>query len=238
MAATVRRKLATMQYDSDFLPLKNKIDLNGKTVVDAGCGDGWLSRELAAVCGKVISLEPDAGQAARFEAASVPTNVELHVSGAEFIPAEDNSVDGVVFCYSMHHVPTDLMASVLKEAHRVIKTDGWLYVAEPVARGNYQYVMESFHDETEVRKTAQQALNKTANKLFAIRETFAYQVAETMQSFQQFVDYMAPLTYNDGYTREQVEADDVRQRFEEQRTGDTYELITPVVADLFTGKLT
>ena len=226
-----------MPFESDFTPLSNDRCLADQIIVDAGCGDGWLSREMAKWCQTVIAIEPDAQQAAKNRKVGFPDNVLFHATGAEALPVANNSADGVVLCYSLHHVPHTVMTDALREAHRALKPDGWLYIAEPLPAGNYHCVIEFFHDETHVYHLAQDTLNASAAKLFSQRHTFEYEKVETIESFDDFVNDIAPLTYNDGYTREQVESVAAPARFEEQRNSEVYELITPVKVDVFEDKI-
>ena len=68
------------------------------------------------------------------------------------LPEPDHEADLVLFVFSLHHVPGAKLERALAEARRVLRPSGRLYVAEPLAQGPHQYIIELFHDETAVRK--------------------------------------------------------------------------------------
>ena len=96
-----------------------QVAVAGCTVVDAGCGAGLFSRHLLSRGASVIALEPDPVQAAAHATdLALEPGVRFVPTGAEAMPCEDGSVDGVVFSKSLHHIPADLMDRALGEALR------------------------------------------------------------------------------------------------------------------------
>ena len=59
---------------------------------------------------------------------------------------------------SLHHVPEGAMRTALREAKRVLKSDGTLIVLEPLASGNSSQALKLVEDETAVRQAAQEAM--------------------------------------------------------------------------------
>ena len=53
-----------MTVERDIDVMDRLIDVSGKRIVDAGCGEGGLARALAERGAEVIALEPDPVQAA------------------------------------------------------------------------------------------------------------------------------------------------------------------------------
>jgi ubiquinone/menaquinone biosynthesis C-methylase UbiE len=146
----------------------------GKAVVDIGCGGGALVRELASRGARVVGLEISAEQLApalaRAAAAPgaaaaqpaqpaqpAPTATYL-IGRAQALPIDDASVDVAIFMRTLHHVPPPDLAKALSEARRVLRADGAVYVAEPLAEGDYFALTSLVEDELEVRRAAQQAL--------------------------------------------------------------------------------
>ena len=84
-------------------------------LIDAGCGNMHLSKALAARGAHVLAIDPDPIQAAKNSAADIVTNVGFAETGADQIPVEDQSVDGILFPYSLHHVPKELYEAVFGE---------------------------------------------------------------------------------------------------------------------------
>jgi len=113
--------------------LAELLPLPGAQVLDVGCGNGRITRLVAALGAKVIGIDPGERQLERARAEPTVAG-ERYIKGvAEDLPAADASADGVLFFNSLHHVPVEKMDTALAEAHRVLKPDGWLCIAEPMA---------------------------------------------------------------------------------------------------------
>ena len=216
---------------SDFRVLDKLVRVDGRFIVDAGCGAGRLCRKLAEAGAVVLGVEPDPVQAEKNRQAEVVANVSFAQASAAQIPVEPRSVDGIVFGNSLHHVPARDYGLVFDEIHRILKPDGFLYVQEPVAAGSHQDVMELFHDETEVRLRAYRALVSLAHPAFQRMREVYYDVQRHFESFDAFADHYSHLSYNSGkYDGDRVRNNEVKGRFErhrDERKGG-YTLIQPM----------
>ncbi|MGB1110739.1 MAG: class I SAM-dependent methyltransferase, partial [Gammaproteobacteria bacterium] len=170
---------------TDLQALLSLIDPKGLTLLEAGCGDGSLARQLVGQGATVMGLEPDPVQATKNAQAEPMVGLSFHESPADQMPLEDASVHGVIFSLSLHHIPKPLMGPSLREAHRVLKPGGFLAVVEPIADGSNNHVMELFHDEREVRDVAIEALERDAAPLFEQRQQYFY---TTERRFGRFED--------------------------------------------------
>jgi len=130
----------------------------GKDVVDVGCGGGALVRELAAAGARPIGIEISEEQLATARARDDGRGARYLVGRAEALPLEDGSVDVVMFMRSLHHVPPEHLEEGLREARRVLRPAGAVYVAEPLAEGDFFALTSLVEDELEVRRAAQAAL--------------------------------------------------------------------------------
>ncbi len=74
----------------------------------------------------------------------------------------------------------------MKEARRLLKAGGRLCVAEPLAEGPGQYVMELYHDETAVRRDATEALKQDASPLFHDERVFYFEEVRDVPDFDVF----------------------------------------------------
>lgn len=148
------------------------LSLDGRRVVDIGCGAGglagWLARRGAAVLG--LDAQPAPLEKAR--AAGVP----VAAARADALPLAAASVDVAIIFNSLHHFPDP--AAALAEARRVMAEDGALYVAEPLARGAYFTFMQPVDDETVERGRALDALAAAGRHGLALETTtdYAYDV--------------------------------------------------------------
>ena len=212
-------------YSSDIEPLLERINLKSRQVIDVGCGNADKARRLVKAGATVIGIEPDleSWQVGEIE----KDGFKLIRGGAQDLAVDDSSADVVIFMYSLHHVPEALMQQALNEVKRVIKDTGVVYIAEPIATGNFQEVIESFLDETLIRAQAKQALETHLKPEFSHCDEFEYNVPMEFDDFSQFADEMVSHALN-RYTRSDVETPLVKQRFEQCRDNGRYHLDHPV----------
>ena len=217
---------------TDLAVLDRLVQVRGRSIVDVGCGAGALARSLAERGATVLGVEPDPVQAERNREAPETDGVSFAEGRAEALPAGDGAVDGVIFGRSLHHVPEAAMRPALAEARRVLAEGGFLYVLEPVMEGAFSAVMKPFHDETEVRRQAREALTDSA-PLFDRAREIHYEVERRFESHAAFVDLFSGLSYN-SYGADAVRSETVKCLFEAGRTdaGD-YAFVQPMRVDLF-----
>lgn len=220
-------------HQSDLEVVERLIKLEDRFIIDAGCGAGDLCRALAERGAQVLGIEPDPVQAEKNNQAPVVANVGFAQAGAGAVPVESNSVDGVIFAYSMHHVPASQYSMVFQEVQRILKNDGFLYVMEPVANGPSQHVMELFHDETSVRLRAYNALVEYAQPMFERSREVYYDVDRTYRNFADYVNHYVGLSYN-RYPASSVRDRQVQERFEQcGNSQGSYTLTQPMRVNLY-----
>jgi SAM-dependent methyltransferase len=124
------------------------------SVLDIGCGEGKFTRALTAFVGQVAGVDVKANKIAMAQEACKRegVSVDFRVASGEDLPYADGAFDAVVFSNSLHHMPAP--AKALREALRVLKPGGLLYVMEPVPAGNYFEATKFVNDETIVRTEA------------------------------------------------------------------------------------
>jgi ubiquinone/menaquinone biosynthesis C-methylase UbiE len=151
----------------------------GRDVLDVGCGQGELTRALAAEGARAVGMEisEERRDAAR---ARDPGGAARYVAGrAEALPLDASSMDVVVFMRSLHHVPAELMGAALAEARRVLRPGGFVYVAEPLTDGPMFALVRRVDDETEVRAQAQAALERAPEVGLERVRTVEYEVSRS-----------------------------------------------------------
>jgi len=147
---------------SDLEMLERLVPPSGRDVVDIGCGGGALVRALCDRGARVIGVEISESQMADAVEQDGGRGARYVVGRAERLPLDDASADIVVFMRSLHHVPVGDLGAALAEARRVIRPGGSVYVAEPLAEGDFFELTRIVDDETEVRAAAQQAVADAA----------------------------------------------------------------------------
>lgn len=217
----------------DLGVLARLVEPAGLAVADVGCGRGDLARALARRGARVLALEPEPRQAADNRAAPEP-GVEFVEGRAQALPADDGSLDLVVFGSSLHHVPGDVMDTALAEAHRALKPGtGMLVVLEPEVDNTLARLMQPFHDETAVRRTAQAAIGRVASR-FAERHTFVYDQTYRYPDFEAFVAEVVGARYN-SHRRETAATPEVAALFAAGRNGLNFAFDHRMRADVLRG---
>ncbi len=124
-----------------------------------GCGGGALVRRLARLGARVVGVEISESQLAAAVDRDGGAGARYLVGRAQELPLPDAAVDIAVFMRSLHHVAAPEMMQALREAARVVRPGGVVYVAEPLTEGDYFRLVSLVDDEREVRLAAQRALD-------------------------------------------------------------------------------
>lgn len=104
----------------------------GDTVLDIGCGGGYLTRMLAdCVCsdGHISGIDPFQNAIA-YARKRAPKNASFHVGAAQHLDATDGSLDVVVSTLAFHHINQVDRPAVLEEMWRVLRPGGRLLLAD------------------------------------------------------------------------------------------------------------
>ncbi|CAN5898540.1 hypothetical protein BH23ACT2_BH23ACT2_05490 [soil metagenome] len=107
-------------------------NVEGRRILDLGCGTGHNAVMLARAGAKVIGVDPDADRLAnaRERAEEAEVRVELHQAGlAELAFLRSDSVDSALSAYALAGV-SDL-ARVFRQVHRVLKPEAPLVCSFP-----------------------------------------------------------------------------------------------------------
>ena len=109
-------------------------DLHGKRVLEYGCGEGWITRDLARLGDNVCAFDisPQAAQSTRvtLSDAQLLDRCSVDVMPAERLTYAAESFDVAVGFAIIHHL--DLVKAFV-ELHRVLKPGGTAWFAEPLA---------------------------------------------------------------------------------------------------------
>ncbi|WP_295127422.1 class I SAM-dependent methyltransferase [uncultured Chitinophaga sp.] len=118
----------------------------GSTVLDMGCGGGWLSAYLSAMpqVEKVVSIDSSQNYLDNFLPAVVQ-KLNGDISKIETIQGffsplmyADKSLDVLVISSALHHA--DNIASTMKEYERVLKPGGWLIILNETPASGARYI--------------------------------------------------------------------------------------------------
>lgn len=145
--------------------LRRNVPLDGARVLDVGCGNGWLSRELMEQAVHVSGIDPSPDQLRLANAAGSFENVVYLEGVGELLPLADGSVDIVIYYNSLHHVAGHNQEKALREAGRVLNAGGYLYIQEPVATGPCYELCRGIDDEGALYAHAQRVIGAVAHGL-------------------------------------------------------------------------
>ncbi len=145
---TIRTALNPARLDYFTSVLRDlDIEVNGRTVLDIGCGGGLFAEEFARMGATVIGVDPSVSSlaTARAHAAAAGLTIDYRTGRGEKLPVEDGSVDLACCVDVLEHV-SDLDA-VLRETARVLKPDG-VYLFDTINRtGMSRFVMIKLFQE-------------------------------------------------------------------------------------------
>ncbi|MDD5317785.1 MAG: class I SAM-dependent methyltransferase [Candidatus ainarchaeum sp.] len=133
-------------------------------VLEVGCGDGRLSVRLAGIAKTLACIDPDEAKLEKArERLRGSQNTRFEAGSGERLPFPDESFDAVFYSLSFHHLPIEKQYEGILEAGRVLRSNGKLFVYEPVAAGQMQSIFLLFVDELkdleETQKTVQKAVD-------------------------------------------------------------------------------
>lgn len=111
-------------------------DLNGKSLLDCGCGTGLISAALSQKGAKVTAFDLSNGmlKIARERASNWKLNIPFVESAFENLPFKDNSFDFVVGVMILHHTKPE---KAINELKRVLKKSRKILFLETQLRNTF-----------------------------------------------------------------------------------------------------
>ena len=133
-------KPAFWNHNAAYYPwLRRQLDrAAAKNILDVGCGDGSLARFLASTGRQVLGIDPDPAAVARaLERTGEGENARFLSVPFEEFKAPPDSLDGIVFVASLHHMEGE---GAIRKARELLKPGGLLLVvglASPSSSGDW-----------------------------------------------------------------------------------------------------
>jgi ubiquinone/menaquinone biosynthesis C-methylase UbiE len=122
----------------------------GNTVVDVGCGTGFLTRQAAMQMqgkGRLVGVDLSSSMLEmakdKLNKLALPASVEFRAGDAEKIPIQDDFADAVVGNMILHHCPNPKRA--ISEMIRIARDGGRIVVAD-LEKHNERWLREEMAD--------------------------------------------------------------------------------------------
>jgi len=153
---------------------KNKV-----VVADFGCGDAQMAKDL-------IQRHPDAFKVHSFDLVSSQNPELVTACDMANVPLEAKSVDVVVFCLAL--MGTNL-ADFIREAHRVLKDNGRVQIAEVRSRIEYSHGRSNNNNKKSGGgdKNDDSSLSGTVDEFVGVLSQLGFECAKTDRSNKMFL---------------------------------------------------
>ena len=114
--------------------LKELNILPGQTIMDVGCGNGYMSKEFSRLVqqsGKVFALDSAKEAIEKLKRETMGTNIEpMEADITRKTPVADKSVDLIYLSTVFHHFSKEQIDNFQKEVKRLLKPNGKLSIVE------------------------------------------------------------------------------------------------------------
>jgi len=116
-----------------------KKNVEGKSILEIGFGDGYGSAYLAKVASKVVSIDYEEDVVLTAKNKYIASNLSFICMDATELQFKDNSFDIVCSFQVIEHIPEEKLLQYLSEINRVLKDNGEFYLSTL----NLEHVMKS-----------------------------------------------------------------------------------------------
>ena len=208
--------------------------IEGKRILDIGCGSGALAATLSAEGAKVVGI--DVEETTIKSAMHNAPLAEFRTGSASQLPFPDQVFDAAIFVNSLHHIDSLSMERALSEAGRVLKFGGHLIVIEPLPEGSFFEAFRSIEDETAVRLEGQSAIRRFTRPDLRHEKNIEFLRIETFGDFDAFISRTTAADKSRLSTVEQ-NREPIKQAFEENSTRGkhgSYVFEQPFKVDIWT----
>lgn len=172
---------------NEYEIFSNIVELKNKVVVDVGCGEGKLTKEISKVCKFVYGLDLEE-VILKIESNNIE-NIKFLYGLGQKMPLETNSVDIIIFFKSFHHIPKVNLEHSIKEIKRILKKNGTVCFVEPLAILNSYYEFSRLvNDEEEILKFSYNVIKSLENDCFQKIDESFYNITKQYIDFEKQVN--------------------------------------------------
>lgn len=158
-------------------------------LLDIGCGDGAVSRQLAPFCHRIVCFDPYAPILREAAANARPENLSFLACAAESLCFRPETFDSVLFCQSLHHVPVEAQATALAEAARVLRPGGRLTIVEPIYQaGLFGKIFALYSREKEAKDNALKMIRTLPDQGFILLSENPVRLDCIVESYEALIE--------------------------------------------------
>ncbi|RZB38222.1 MAG: hypothetical protein SRB2_00568 [Desulfobacteraceae bacterium Eth-SRB2] len=176
-----RGKTSESFLNKDII-LKELDILPGQTILDAGCGNGYMAKEFSKILnntGKVYALDPDTEAIKTLKQKTKGTNIEpIEADITQTTPIEGLSIDLIYLSTVLHGFSEDQITNFLLEAKRLLKPKARLAIIE------IQKQDTPFGPPLDIRfspEELKEIINLTPKTLVEVGQYFYMQIFENIE---------------------------------------------------------
>jgi ubiquinone/menaquinone biosynthesis C-methylase UbiE len=122
----------------DFLKLLPK---NGN-ILDVGCGAGVDSNFIKSIKFTVVGID-NSKEMLKIARKNYP-EIKFLLKDMRKIKFNDKKFDGIIFSYSLIHIPKNQMPKTLKRFSKIIKSNGYIYISLQLGHSKEAYINDPF----------------------------------------------------------------------------------------------
>lgn len=205
----------TNQYIATIM---SHCDLSGMELLEIGCGEGRITRDLAKHAKRVVATDPDTVALEKAQTAIAAGNVEFMQAPAGVPDLPTGSFDLVIYTLSLHHVPVAEMIDSLRKAAALLRDGGVIAVVEPGDGGSFTEAEERFGAGCGDERSAKEAAIRAMHALegWSVGETVHFRTRFRFADNEDFFASLLPdfRQYTESFILE------VRSFLEQYRTAD------------------
>ena len=118
--------------------------LTGATILEIGCGNGRITRDLAKYANKIVATDLNPTVLEKAKENITAKNIEF-LYAADGIPNSPvNSFDIIIYTLSLHHIKKNEMADNLRRSGSLLKEGGKIAIIEPGNSGSFLEIKKRF----------------------------------------------------------------------------------------------
>lgn len=124
--------------------INSQISLAGATVLEIGCGEGRITRDMAKYASRIVATDLNPAALEQARKTITAKNIEFLYSSNGIPDIPENSFDIVIYTLSLHHIPKNKMVDNLCCSGGLLKKGGKIVVVEPGDGGSFMELKKRF----------------------------------------------------------------------------------------------